>query len=171
MLDERMQNAINEQINWEIYSSYLYFSMSAYFESISLKGFANWMRVQAMEELTHVKRFYNYLIERGGRVLFSEIKSPPNEWESPLHAFQQVLEHEKEVTSRINALMDLAIELRDHATTSFLKWFIDEQVEEEASVDEIIQSLKLNENNPGGLFLIDKDLSQRTFLPPQDIGI
>ncbi len=171
MLEERMQDALNEQINAELYSSYLYFSMSAYFESISLKGFANWMRVQAMEELTHAKRFYNYVIERGGRVLMKEIKSPPNEWTSPLNAFEHVLEHEQHVTALINSLMDLAIELKDHATTSFLKWFIDEQVEEEASADEIIQSLKLNENNPGGLFLIDKDLAQRTFLPPQDVGI
>ena len=171
MLKEKMLDALNEQLNFELYSSYLYFSMSAYFESINLKGFANWMRVQAMEELTHVKRFYDYITDRGGRVRMSEIKAPPNEWDSPLSAFKNVLEHEQQVTSRINNLMDIALELRDHATSSFLKWFIDEQVEEEASVDEIIQSLKLNENNPGGLFMIDKELSQRTFLPPQDITI
>ncbi|NOX19702.1 MAG: ferritin [Nitrospirae bacterium] len=171
MLKEKMLDALNEQLNFELYSAYIYFSMSAYFESINLKGFANWMRVQAMEELTHVKRFYDYIIDRGGRVKMSEIKAPANEWESPLAAFLNVLEHEQLVTSRINNLMDIALELRDHATSSFLKWFIDEQVEEEASVDEIVQSLKLNENNPGGLFLIDKELSQRTFMPPQDITI
>lgn len=171
MLDEKMEKALNEQINAEIYSAYLYLSMSAYFESVNLKGFANWMRIQVMEEQTHAKRFYDYVIDRGGRVLLSEIKAPPTEWDSPLAVFEAVLEHERLVTSLINGLVDLAVELRDHATNSFLKWFIDEQVEEEASADEIIQSLKLNENNPGGLFMIDKDLARRTFLPPQDVTI
>ncbi|HHN65080.1 MAG TPA: ferritin [Nitrospirae bacterium] len=171
MINKEMEKAINDQINAELYSAYLYLSMSAYFESISLKGFANWMRVQAMEEQTHVKRFYDYLLDRGGRVILSEIKAPPVEWDSPLAAFEHLLEHEQHVTSLINNLVDLAIRLKDHATNSFLKWFVDEQVEEEASADEIIQSLRLNENNPGGLFLIDKDLAQRTFVPPQDITI
>ncbi len=171
MINKEMEKAINDQINAELYSAYLYLSMSAYFESISLKGFANWMRVQAMEEQTHVKRFYDYLLDRGGRVILSEIKAPPVEWDSPLAAFEHLLEHEQYVTSLINNLVDLAIRLKDHATNSFLKWFVDEQVEEEASADEIIQSLRLNENNPGGLFLIDKDLAQRTFVPPQDLTI
>lgn len=171
MIHEEMEKAINEQINAELYSAYLYLSMSAYFESISLKGFAHWMRIQTMEEQTHAKRFYDYLIDRGGRVVLSEIKAPPVQWDSPLSVFEHVLEHEQYVTSLINNLVDLSIKLKDHATNSFLKWFVDEQVEEESSADEIIQSLRLNENNPGGLFLIDKDLAQRTFIPPQDVTI
>ncbi len=171
MINERMQDAINKQINWELYSSYLYLSMSAYFESINLKGFSNWMRVQAMEELTHFKRFYDFLTARGGRVILSEIKAPPKDWQSPLNAFEDVMRHEVGVTERISRLVDLAGELRDHATASFLKWFVDEQVEEEATAEGIIQSLRLNENNPSGLFMIDRELSQRIFLPPVDIKI
>jgi ferritin len=171
MMQQRMQDAINEQINWELYSSYLYLSMSTYFESINLKGFSNWMRVQAMEELTHFKRFYDFLTARGGRVVLSEIKAPPREWGSPLEAFEEVLRHEEGVTERINRLVDLAGELRDHATASFLRWFVDEQVEEEASVEGIIQGLRLNKDNPSGLFMIDRELSQRTFLPPVDVKV
>jgi ferritin len=171
MVNEKMESAINEQINWELYSSYLYMSMAAYFESINLKGCSSWMRKQAMEELTHVKRFYDFLTARGGRVLLSEIKAPPTEWETPLTVFEETLKHEQHVTSRINDLVDLSLELRDHATNSFLKWFVDEQVEEEESVDEVLQSLKLNESNPGGLFMIDKELAQRVFVPPADVTL
>lgn len=171
MFSERMEKAINDQINWELYSSYLYLSMSAYFESVNLKGFSNWMRIQAMEELTHFKRFYDFVIARGGRVALMEIKAPSVKWDSPLDTFENVLKHEQHVTSRINDLVDLSLEIKDHATNSFLQWFIDEQVEEESSVDEIIQSLKLNENNPGGLFMIDKELAQRAFIPPQDVTL
>jgi ferritin len=171
MIKEKMQDAINEQINWELYSSYLYFAMAAYFETVSLKGFSSWMRIQAMEELTHVKRFYDFLTSRGGRAIMSEIKAPPSEWATPLAVFEETLKHEQHVTSRINDLVDLAIELKDHATNSFLKWFVDEQVEEEESVDEVLQSIKLNENNPGGLFIIDKELGQRAFAAPADVTL
>lgn len=171
MIHKKMEKALNEQINWELYSSYLYFSMAGYFESVNLKGFSSWMRVQAMEELTHVKRFYDFLAARGGRVKMSEIKAPPSEWKNPLAVFEETLKHEQHVTSRINDLVDLSLELRDHATNSFLKWFVDEQVEEEESVDEVLQGLKLNENNPGGLFMIDKELAQRAFIPPADVTL
>ena len=171
MINKKMENAINKQINWELYSSYLYLSMSAYFESTNLKGFSSWMRVQAMEEQTHTKRFYDFLTARGGRVILSTIKSPPSDWKSPLSVFENVLEHEQHVTSLINSLIDLSVKLKDHATNSFLQWFVNEQVEEEASADEVVQSLKLNENNPGGLFMIDKDLAQRTFVPPADVTL
>ena len=124
-----------------------------------------------MEELTHFKRFYDFLIARGGRVILSEIKSPPTEWNSPMAAFEDVQKHEQQVTALINSLVDTSLELKDHATNSFLQWFVDEQVEEEASVDEVIQSLKLNENNPGGLFIIDKELVQRAFVPPADVTL
>ncbi len=171
MINEKMVNAINEQVNWELYSAYLYFSMAAYFDSISLKGFSSWMRIQAMEEQTHVKRFYDFVTARGGRVILSAIKAPPAEWGSPLAVFEETLKHEQHVTSRINDLVDLSLELKDHATNSFLKWFVDEQVEEEESVDEALQSLKLNENNPGGLFMIDKELAQRVFVPPAGVTL
>jgi ferritin len=171
MIDERMQDAINEQINWELYSAYLYFSMAAYFDSMSLKGCSSWMRVQAMEEQTHVKRFYDYLTSRGGRVLLAEIKAPETDWKSALDVFEETLKHEEVVTGRINDLVDLSLELKDHATNSFLKWFVDEQVEEEESADAVIQSLKLNENNPGGLFMIDKELAARAFVPPTDVTL
>lgn len=170
-MDKKMEDALNKQINAEYYSAYLYFSMSAYFESINLKGFAGWMRVQGMEEMTHTKKYYDYIISRGSRVVLTEIAAPPTEWESPLAVFEDTLKHEKYVTSLINNLVDIAHELKDHATNNFLQWFVNEQVEEEASVDEVIQSLKLNENNPGGLFLIDKDLAQRVFAPPMGITI
>jgi len=171
MIDQKMEDALNEQINWELYSSYLYLSMSAYFESVNLKGFSNWMRVQSMEELTHFKRFYDYLLNRGGRVKMKEIPAPPVEWKSPVNVFEEVLKHETEVSRRINTLIDLASELKDHATVSFLKWFVDEQVEEEASTHDIIESLKLTSDNPSGLFMIDRELNQRTFVPPVDVKI
>ncbi len=171
MIDKKMEAAINEQMNWELYSSYLYFSMAAYFDSINLKGCSSWMRVQAMEEQAHTKKFYDFLTSRGGRVVLSDIKAPPSEWETPLAAFENVLEHEQVVTGKINALLDLALEIRDHATGSFLKWFVDEQVEEEESADEVIQSLKLNQDNPGGLFMIDKELAARTFVPPAGVTL
>jgi ferritin len=171
MLHEKMEKAINDQMNHELYSSYLYLSMSAYFESINLKGFANWMRVQTMEEQTHAKRFYDFVSARGGRVVLSAIEAPPVEWESALAVFEDALKHERGVTGRINDLVDLSVELRDHATKSYLNWFVDEQVEEEATADEIIQSLKLSENNPSGLFMIDKELGQRAFAAPADITL
>ncbi len=171
MIDKKIEDAINEQINWELYSSYLYMSMAAYCESVNLKGFASWMRTQAMEELTHVKRFYDFLTARGGRVILSAIKAPPSEWDNPHAVFDDTLEHEQHVTKRINDLMNLAHDIRDHASIGFLQWFVDEQVEEEESVDEVLHSLKLNENNPGGLFISDKELAQRTFVAPADITI
>jgi ferritin len=171
MIDKKIESAMNEQLNWELYSSYLYFSMSAYCESVNLKGFSHWMRTQAMEEMTHVKRFHDFMTARGGRVILTAIKAPPTEWDSPQAVFQDTMEHEQHVTKRINDLMNLAHDLRDHASISFLQWFIDEQVEEEESVDGVLQSLKLNENNPGGLFMIDKELTQRMFVPPPDVTI
>lgn len=145
--------------------------MAAYFKSVNLKGFFRWMRVQAMEELAHVKKFYDFMTSRGGRVIFSEIKAPPAEWDSPLTVFEETLKHEQHVTSRINDLMNLSQELKDHASNGFLQWFVDEQVEEEESVDAVIQSLKLNENTPPGLFIIDKELAQRTFVPLSDVTL
>jgi len=166
MIDEKMQEAINKQLNAELYSSYLYLSMSAYFQSVNLGGFANWMRVQAKEELAHALKFYDYVNERGGRVVVHAIEEPPSEWDSPLAVFEHVYRHEQKVTGLINKLVDLAVEARDHATNNFLQWFVSEQVEEEASADEVVQKLKLVGDDPSGLFMIDRELAQRVFVAP-----
>ncbi len=171
MLGEKIQDALNGQLNWEFYSSYLYLAMSACFHSINLEGFASWMRVQALEELYHAMKFYSFIEERGGRVTLVEVGKPPTEWASPLAAFEDAFGHEQGVTSRINNLVDLALSEKDHATNNFLQWFVSEQVEEEASIDEVIQNLKLVEGQGNGLFMIDRELAQRPFNMPPDIKI
>ena len=166
MLVKKIEDAFNEQINWELYSGYLYLSMSAYFLSINLNGFANWMRVQALEELTHAMKFFDFINERSGRIALLETKAPPKEWESPLAAFQDAYEHECFVSGRINDLVNLALEEKDHASNNFLQWFVAEQVEEEASVDEVAQKLKIIGSDGGGIFMLDQELGQRVFTPP-----
>jgi ferritin len=163
-MNTKLENAINEQMNFEIYSSYLYMAISSYFKNENLNGFANWMAIQAQEELTHTMKFYNYLHEREGKVIFEAIAKPPVSWESPLKAFEAAYEHEKIVTSRISDLMDLAIQVKDHATHTALQWYITEQVEEEASVLNIIRQLRLIKNAPNGMFMLDRELAQRTFM-------
>ena len=162
MIDGRMQEALNKHANAEFYSSYLYLSMSAYFQSINLTGFAHWMRIQAREELAHALKFYDHVIERGGRASLQLIESPPAQWDSPLAAFEDAYRHEQKVTGLINQLVDEAVQTRDHATSNFLQWFVSEQVEEEASVEAIVQNLKLVGDAAGGLFMIDRELAQRT---------
>ena len=164
MLDSEIENAINGQINAEIFSSHLYYSMSAYFESLSLKGFSHWLRVQALEELTHVQKFFSYVHERGGRATMLAVEAPPTEWESPLGAFEAVYAHEVEVSGLINELMNLSLARNDHATTNFLQWFIAEQVEEEASADQVVQRLKLVNKTEGGIFMLDQEMDKRTFV-------
>ena len=166
MLSEKMQAAINTQINKEIYSAYLYLSMAAHCESISLKGFASWMTIQVQEELSHAQKFFNYLLERGGKVSLQPIDGPETEWNSPLALFEHVYEHEQLVTGMINSLVKLAREENDYATESVLKWFIDEQVEEEASASEVVEKIKLAGDRGGGLFMLDKELGARVFTPP-----
>ncbi|RLB01275.1 MAG: ferritin [Deltaproteobacteria bacterium] len=166
MIKKSIEKALNEQINAELYSSYLYLSMSSYFHSVNLPGFANWMRTQALEELVHADKLYNFVIERGGRVILASIDAPPKEWNAPLDAFEGVYKHEQKVTSLINNLVDLAIKENDHATNIFLQWFVTEQVEEEASADEVVQKLKLTGGQGNSLFMLDKELSQRVFTPP-----
>jgi len=166
LLHEKMLAAISEQINKELYSAYLYQSMMAHFESIGLAGAANWMRVQSMEETLHAYKFYDYVVERGGKVLLQAIEGPPTAWPTLLAAFEQVAEHEQFVTSLINGLMDIALEVRDHASASFLQWYVDEQVEEEAAADKIIQKLRLVGDNPNGLFMVDQELAARVFVVP-----
>ncbi len=166
MIKQNIQNTLNRQLNAEMYSAYLYLSMSSYFESLNLKGFATWMRVQAQEEMTHAMKFYDYVNQRGGRVTLTTIDAPPNEWNSPLAVFEHTYQHEQRVTGLINDLVDLATSDKDHATCNFLQWFVTEQVEEESSADEILQKMKLIGDNKSGLFMLDQELGQRIFKPP-----
>ena len=161
MIDGKMQEAINKHINAELYSSYLYLSMSAHYQSINLTGFAHWMRVQAREELAHALKFYDHVIERGGAVALQPVDAPPSRWDSPLAAFEDAYRHEQKVTGLINQLVDDAVQTRDHATNNFLQWFVAEQVEEEASADAIVQKLRLVGDAPGGLLMIDHHLGER----------
>ncbi|MBN2803672.1 MAG: ferritin [Deltaproteobacteria bacterium] len=169
MISNKMETAINGQINIEVYSSYLYYAMAAYFEKLSLKGFAHWMRIQALEELTHVQKLITFINDRGGEVKLETVEAPPLKWESPLAALEATYKHEVMVTGLINNLMDTAFEAKDHAAVNFLQWFVAEQVEEEASVDEAVQRLKLVRQSEGGLFLVDREMDNRTFTLPADL--
>ena len=162
MLTEKMQNALNGQLNAELYSSYLYLSMTAYFKSVNLDGFANWMYYQAQEELEHSMKFYDFIIQRGGKVQLQQIEAPPTEWSSPLAVFEATLAHEQKVTGLINGLVDVANGESDHATQIFLQWFVTEQVEEEESVGGVLEQLKLMGEAQGGLFMIDRELAKRS---------
>ena len=166
MLDERMEKAINKQINAELYSSYLYLSMSSYYDDIELSGFANWMRVQAEEEKFHAMKMFDYVIERGGRVKLLAIDAPQVDWDSPMHPLEHTCEHEVNVTAMINKLMDLAMEIKDYASVQFLQWYVAEQVEEEASSQAIRGKLKLAGLQGNGIFMMDKELSSRVYNPP-----
>ena len=166
MLSKKMEKAINQQINAELYSSYLYLSMATYFESISLDGFSNWMRQQAQEELFHAMKMFDFVCARGGRVILQAIDGPPAKWASPLKAFENVLSHEQKVTGLINDLVNLALDERDHATNIFLQWFVSEQVEEEATAGTLVDKLKLIGKDANGLFMLDTELGQRTFAMP-----
>lgn len=162
MLADKMQTALNNQLNAELYSGYLYLSMNAYFKSINLDGFANWMHYQAQEELTHGMKFYDFINQRGGQVALALIDAPPKRWNSPLAVFEATLEHEQKVTGLINDLMEVALAERDHATQIFLQWFVSEQVEEEENVGGVLEQLKLMGEAKGGLFMIDRELAKRS---------
>ena len=169
MMSDKMKEAINYQINAELYSAYMYMSMSAWFDTIALPGFANWMHVQAKEETTHAMRFYNHMNERNAAIKLASIDGPPLEWKSPLDAFEAVYTHELKVTSLINDLVDLAIKDKDHASNAFLQWFINEQVEEESNAMQIVDKLKLIGEDRSGLFMMDQELGARIFVPPADM--
>jgi ferritin len=169
MINERIEKAFNEQINAELYSSYLYLAMAAYFSSVNLQGFANWMRCQAQEELVHAMKFFTFINDRAGRVALMTIDGPPASWESPLAAFEAAYNHEQRVTAMINNLVDIALQEKDHAANNFLQWFVKEQVEEEASADGVVQQLKLAGDQGSGLFMIDRELGARVFALPLDI--
>jgi len=168
MLDERMEETLNFQFNRELYSGYLYLAMAAYFEDQDLSGFANWMRIQAQEELSHAMKFYDYIVRRGGRAVMADIEAPEKEWESATTVFEQVYEHEQMVTGLINKLVDLALELKDHATHNFLQWFVAEQVEEEESASGVLQKVKLASESKSGIYMLDQELAQRVFHPPAE---
>jgi ferritin len=161
MLSKKMQGALNAQLNAEVFASYQYLAMAAFFEAQNLLGFANWMQVQSQEETTHAMKFYTFINDRRGRVLLRAVAEPAVEWDSPLAVFEAALEHEQRVTGMINQLMDLATKESDHATASFLKWFVDEQVEEEVIADRVIQDLKRVGDSGEGLFILDRELDKR----------
>lgn len=166
MINPRLEEAINNQINAELYSAYLYLSMAAYFENANLPGFANWMRVQFEEEQFHGMRFLNYLVERGGRVKLEAIEKPKFEWNSVLEVFEETLEHEKHVTALINNIAEIAEEEKDRATRNLLIWFIDEQVEEEGAAEKIINEVKMIGGEGHGMLMLDREFAARTFVPP-----
>jgi len=161
-MKKKMVKALNDQMNVELFSAYLYFSMSTYFRDKNLNGFTHWMELQVQEELTHAQKLSNYISERRGTVILEAIEKPKHSWKSPLDAFENAFEHEKMISKRINDLVKLAREENDNATYNFLQWFVSEQVEEESTVDAIVQNLKLIDGFGPGLFILDKDMNSRS---------
>ncbi len=166
MITGKMQEALNKQVNAEFYSAYLYLAMSAWFDSIDMPGAANWMRIQYTEEIIHAEKIFDYIKERDGRVILQAIENPPLKWESALDAFKAAYNHEQKITAMISELVDIARKENDLATEVFLQWFVNEQVEEEASVKAIVQQLKLIEGSQNGMFMIDRELATRTKQSP-----
>lgn len=161
MLSDAMMQAMNNQINAEMYSSYLYLSMSACFEEMNFSGMAAWMQVQAKEEMEHAMKFYKHIIDRMGRVTLKAIDAPPTEWKSPLAIFQEAYKHEQKVTGMINGLMQKACDEKDHASVIFLQWFVTEQVEEEAAACGIVEKLKMIGDSSNALIMYDRALGMR----------
>jgi ferritin len=166
MLNEKIEKALNEQITREFFSSYLYLSMSTYYESLNLSGFAAYFKFQSSEEYAHAMKFYDFVHNRDGRVVLEAIEKPQNEWKGALDVLKAAYEHELYITKSIHSLVDLALDLRDHATNSFLKWFVDEQIEEEASALEIVTKLEMIGESKNSLYLFDRDMGKRTAAPP-----
>jgi len=166
MIKQILQDAINEQINKEIFSAYYYLSMVAYLESEDLPGFAQFFRIQVEEEKFHAMKLFDYVNERGGKVILKGINNPKTDFESPLQVFELAYKHEQYVTELINNLMDITIKENDHALRSFLQWFIDEQVEEEATMSKYVNQLERINGNGQGLIMLDRELAQRIFVPP-----
>lgn len=161
MLSQTLHDAINEQINYELYSAYIYLAMAAYYDSITRPGFAHWMRVQAQEEVEHAMKFYTYIYDRGGKVALQAIEQPPADFRSELDAFEKALAHERKVTARINDLYAQAVKDNDYASQSFLRWFVDEQVQEERDASQIVEMLKMIGDSKNGLFMLDHELGER----------
>lgn len=165
MLSQKLVDALNDQISFEIHSALIYKAMQAYFEAEDLPGMANWMDIQFQEEMSHAEKMFQFVCETGGRVKMLAMEEPCNDYSSPLNAFETALSHEQIVTSRINNLMDLAQQEKDHAAQIFLQWFVTEQVEEESNVSHIIAQLKRIKEDGRGLMMIDQELSKRVFVP------
>ena len=166
MINEKMEKALNAQVNAEMFSANLYLSMSMFFRDMELEGCANWMQVQYEEEMSHAHKLINYIDMRGGRVVIGAIDAPDNRWDSVQDIFQATYEHEQKVTGLINDLVILALDEKDAASSSFLQWYVDEQVEEESNVKSILAKMKMVADSPSGLFMIDQDLAKRVFVPP-----
>lgn len=161
-----MEKALNAQVNAEMFSANLYLSMSMYFRDMELEGCANWMKVQYEEEMSHAHKLIDYIDMRGGRVIIGAIEAPDNKWDSVQDIFQATYEHEQKVTALINDLVILANEEKDAASSSFLQWYVDEQVEEESNVKSILAKMKMVSDSPSGLFMVDQDLAKRIFVAP-----
>jgi len=166
MISEKLLNALNDQVNYEFLSAHYYLALAAFCNDQDLDGFAHFFTVQAEEERFHAMKFFDFINEMDGRVTIKGIDEPKNEFKSMIDVFETALEHEQSVTKRIYNLMDMAMEEKEHATISLLKWFVDEQVEEEASMKNIIKKLKRLGEDSHGIFMLDAELAQRTFTPP-----
>jgi ferritin len=166
MLSEKLLQKLNEQVNYEIYSAYVYLSMASYCESIDLSGFSNFFKVQAQEELFHAMKFYDYIFQKNGVVTLEQIEKPDGKFNNMLNVFESGYEHEQIVTSRLYKIADLATEEKEHATINLLNWFINEQVEEENSFNSILKKIKRCENNSAALYMLDDELAARVYTPP-----
>ena len=168
MISAKLQEAINSQIQAEMYSANLYLAMSGYCMSKNLKGFANWLRVQYQEETMHALKFVDYILERGGELKLKAIDAAPADFGKPVEVFEKILDHEEHVTSLINKLYEVAVAEKDVAAQIFLQWFVTEQVEEEASASEVLEQLRMIGDEKSGIFYLDKELASRTYQPPAD---
>ena len=166
MLKPKMQTALNHQINAELFSSYLYLSMAAYFDGLGWDGMASWMKVQAQEEMTHAMKFYAHIVDREGKVLLQGLEQPQSEWASPLEAFKAAYKHEQFVTSRIQTLAKVSTEENDYTSRPMIDWFLSEQIEEEASAAKIVQQLERIGSSTQGMTMLDRELAARVFTPP-----
>ncbi len=168
MIPDKIEKAFNEQIRHEFYSAYLYLSMAAWLETEGLEGMGRYMRVQALEEMSHAMKFFDHILERGGTPELLAIEKPPAKWESPLAAFENALEHEKFISGRIDELMTLSIAENDHASRTMLQWFVDEQVEEEDSAARSARSVRMVGDGGQGLLMVDREMGSRVFRLPPD---
>lgn len=165
-MDSKVEQAINEQVQAEFYSFYLYLSMSSHFKTLHLDGFSHWMHIQAQEEFLHAMKLVDYLNERGGSVRLMALDAPPSAWASPVALFEAVLNHERHISQRINTLVDVAVAARDHATTALLQWYVNEQVEEEATADTLFHQVQMLKDSPHGMLMLDRELAARPVPAP-----
>lgn len=161
MLSKKLHSTLNDQINAELFSAYLYLSMSSWFKAQNLEGFASWLQIQAQEEVGHAMKIYGYIHDKGAAVELKQIDTPQKSWKSPLAAFEDAYKHEVYISGRINNLADIALSEKDHATNVFLHWFVEEQVEEEASALAVVEKLKLVASHPGGIYMLDREMASR----------